>query len=103
MISPDNDFIFFTRKVDNTNLGNIANLIEEEFTLASRLNEGQNTFTYGERLPDPFNDGSFYNYGTATLSVDNKEMKLNTICWKRKLAVNPQTLASDGSLTMSFL
>ncbi len=74
MISPDNDLMFFTRKVDNTNLGNIANLIEEEFTLASRLDEGQNVFTYGDRLPRPFNDGSFYNYGTATLSVDNKEM-----------------------------
>ena len=87
MISPDNDFIFFTRKVDNTNLGNIANLIEEEFTLASRLNEGQNTFTYGERLPDPFNDGSFYNYGTATLSVDNKEM---IICACKKETVYNQ-------------
>lgn len=87
MISPDNDFIFFTRKVDNTNLGNIANLIEEEFTLASRLNEDQNTFTYGERLPDPFNDGSFYNYGTATLSVDNKEM---IICACKKETVYNQ-------------
>jgi outer membrane protein OmpA-like peptidoglycan-associated protein len=74
MISPDNDFIFFTRKVDKTNLGDIANLVEEEFTLASRVNEQQNIFTLGERLPKPFNDGSFYNYGTATLSVDNKEM-----------------------------
>lgn len=81
MISPDNDFIFFTRKVDNTNLGDIANLIEEEFTIASRLNEQQNIFTSGERLPKPFNDGNFYNYGTATLSVDNKEM---IICACRK-------------------
>jgi outer membrane protein OmpA-like peptidoglycan-associated protein/tetratricopeptide (TPR) repeat protein len=93
MISPDNDFIFFTRKVDNTNLGNIANLIEEEFTLASRLNEGQNTFTYGERLPDPFNDGSFYNYGTATLSVDNKEM---IICaCKKEIVYNQDYLNCD--------
>jgi outer membrane protein OmpA-like peptidoglycan-associated protein len=93
MISPDNDFIFFTRKVDNTNLGNIANLIEEEFTLASRLSEGQNTFTYGERLPDPFNDGSFYNYGTATLSVDNKEM---IICaCKKEIVYNQDYLNCD--------
>ena len=99
MISPDNDLIFFTRKVDNTNLGNIAKLIEEEFTLASRLNEGQNAFTHGERLPDPFNNGTFYNYGTATLSVDNKEM---IICACKKEIVYSQDYLNCDLYTTKF-
>lgn len=93
MISPDNDLIFFTRKVDNTRLGNIANLIEEEFSISSRINESQNTFSYGERLSEPFNNGTFYNYGSATLSVDNKEM---IICaCKKENVYNQEYLNCD--------
>jgi outer membrane protein OmpA-like peptidoglycan-associated protein len=99
MISPDNDLIFFTRKVDNTTLGNIANLIEEEFTLSTRLNEGQNVFTYGDRLPEPFNNGTFYNYGTATLSVDNKEM---IICACKKEKVYNQDYLNCDLYTTKF-
>jgi len=73
MISPDNDLLFFTRKIDRKNLGDISSNIREEFTIASRENSN-GPFTYGDPLPRPFNDGSFFNYGTATLSVDNKEM-----------------------------
>ena len=73
MISPDNDLMFFTRKVDRTNLGDIATNVREEFTVATK-NTSNNQFTSGQPLPNPFNDGSFYNYGTASLSVDNKEM-----------------------------
>ena len=73
MISPDNDLMFFTRKVDRTNLGDIATNVREEFTVATK-NASNNQFSSGQPLPNPFNDGSFYNYGTASLSVDNKEM-----------------------------
>lgn len=73
MISPDNDLLFFTRKVDRKNLGDIASNIREEFSIASRQN-ATGPFTYGDPLKKPFNDGSFFNYGSATLSVDNKEM-----------------------------
>ena len=72
MISPDNDFLFFSRKVDRSNLGDIGNNIQEEFTISSRLEN--NEFTYGEPFSIPFNDGYFKNYGSATLSLDNKEM-----------------------------
>jgi len=99
MISPDNDLIFFTRKVDNTNLGNIANLIEEEFTLASRLDEGENVFTFGDKLPEPFNNGTFYNYGTATLSVDNKEM---IICACKKEVVYGRDYLNCDLYTTKF-
>lgn len=73
MISPDNDLLFYSRKVDRSRLGDIANNVVEEFTISSK--EGSsNTFTAGKALDDPFNDGTFNNYGSATLSVDNREM-----------------------------
>jgi outer membrane protein OmpA-like peptidoglycan-associated protein len=73
MISPDNELLFFTRKVDRTNLGDIGKNILEEFTI-STFNKENNEFNYGTPLNKPFNDGYFKNYGSATLSLDNKEM-----------------------------
>ena len=73
MISPDNELLFFTRKVDRTNLGDIEKNIQEEFTI-STFNIENNEFNYGTPLNKPFNDGYFKNYGSATLSLDNKEM-----------------------------
>lgn len=73
MISPDNDLLFFTRKIDRKNLGDISSNIREEFTISTRV-DAKGPFTAGDQLPKPFNDGTFFNYGTATLSVDNKEM-----------------------------
>lgn len=73
MLSPDNDLLFFTRKIDRQNLGDISSNIREEFSISSRL-DSKSPFTSGDPLPKPFNDGTFFNYGTASLSVDNKEM-----------------------------
>ncbi len=75
MISPDNELMFFTRKLDRKNLGDIQSNIVEEFTIAER--EGMSgPFTEGLPVANPFNDGSFASYGAATMSVDNKEMIL---------------------------
>lgn len=73
MISPDNELIFYTRKLDRRNLGDMKANIKEEFTLSSRSNT-KNLFDGGNPVKAPFNDGSFESYGAATLSVDNKEM-----------------------------
>ena len=73
MISPDNELLFFTRKVDRANLGDIGKNIQEEFTI-SIFNKEIDEFNYGNPLKKPFNDGYFKNYGSATLSLDNKEM-----------------------------
>lgn len=73
MLSPDNELLFFTRKADKTNLGDIAGGVEEEFTMAQAT---ANEFDQGRALSAPFNDGSFYNYGSASLSADNREMIL---------------------------
>jgi outer membrane protein OmpA-like peptidoglycan-associated protein len=74
MISPDNDLLFFTRKVNRKNLGDMADNIVEEFTVAEHSLGNSSIFTYGNPLTNPFNDGSFFNYGSATLSTDNREM-----------------------------
>lgn len=71
MLSPDNELLFFTRKADKTNLGDIAGGVEEEFTMAQAE---QLQFNQGFALSSPFNDGNFYNYGSASLSADNREM-----------------------------
>lgn len=73
MISPDNELIFYTRKLDRANLGDLMSNVVEEFTFSQRPNV-KSDFNNGEPLKPPFNDGTFTNYGSATLSVDNKEM-----------------------------
>jgi outer membrane protein OmpA-like peptidoglycan-associated protein len=71
MISPDNEMLFFTRKLDRKNLGDITSNVVEEITLATRK-DMDSPFDAGVPLPKPFNVGS--NYGGVTISVDNKEM-----------------------------
>ena len=74
-ISPDNELMFFTRRVDRKDKGDLTSKIVEEFTVASRV-ELNSPFNSGTPLPFPFNDGTFNNYGASTVSVDNKEMIL---------------------------
>ena len=99
MISPDNDLMFFTRKVNLKNLGDISDHIVEEFTVSERLSPTENVFNYGVPVPAPLNDGSFYNYGTATLSADNKEM---IICACKKETVYSQTYLNCDLFTTSY-
>lgn len=73
MISPDNELIFYTRKLDRKNLGDLVSNVVEEFTFSQRP-DINTFFNGGEGLKTPFNTGEFSNYGSATLSVDNKEM-----------------------------
>ncbi len=74
-ISPDNELMFFTRRVDKKDKGDLTSKVVEEFTVASRV-ELNMPFNSGTPLPFPFNDGTFNNYGASTVSVDNKEMIL---------------------------
>jgi outer membrane protein OmpA-like peptidoglycan-associated protein len=86
MISPDNELIFYTRKLSKANLGDERYkdaMTIEEFTFSQRP-DLQAEFDKGEALKAPFNDGTFSNYGSATLSVDNKEM---IICACKKIKV----------------
>ncbi len=73
MISPDNEIMFYTRRVDRSAKGDIVSTIREEFTWSKRENM-QSLFDSGTPLQPPFNNGTFDSYGAATMSVDNKEM-----------------------------
>lgn len=75
MISPDNELMFYTRKVDRKVKGDMQTNFVEEFTFSERKNS-QSPFDKGKPFKNPFNDGTFQSYGAATMSVDNKEMIL---------------------------
>lgn len=75
MISPDNELMFYTRKVNRQNLGDLQSNWVEEFTFSQR-SDMQSPFDKGQPFSNPFNDGTFPSYGAATMSVDNKEMIL---------------------------
>ena len=98
MISPDNDLLFYTRKIDRTRLGDIAQNIVEEFTVSSKSSDSYQ-FSMGEPLMHPFNDGTFHNYGSATLSVDNKEM---IICACKKERVYRQNYLNCDLYSSTF-
>lgn len=95
MISPDNELMFYTRKRSQANLGDEMYknaLTVEEFTFSQRPDLNA-LFNNGEPLKKPFNDGRFTNYGSATLSVDNKEM---IICaCKKEIVYNKDYLNCD--------
>lgn len=74
MISPDNELMFYTRKVnENEGLGEMISHIVEKFCFSQRKDMDA-PFDKGQAFKKPFNDGSFASYGAATMSVDNKEM-----------------------------
>lgn len=74
MISPDNLFMFYTRKMDGLDAGHQATgTMKEYYTFSERQNDDMD-FTKGKPFAAPFNKGDFASYGAATMSVDNKEM-----------------------------
>lgn len=99
MISPDNELIFFTRKLERTNL-NVLSTKEtvEELTFSQRATL-KSEFDSGSALKPPFNTGEFTNYGSATLSVDNKEM---IICACKKEQVYGQDYLNCDLYTTKY-
>ncbi|HCA82795.1 MAG TPA: hypothetical protein DEP18_03345 [Flavobacteriales bacterium] len=79
MISPDNEFLFFTRRIDRRAMGDMTSRMAEEFSMSQR-NDINSPFDAGIKLPAPFNIIGD-NYGGATISVDNKEL---IVCACRK-------------------
>jgi outer membrane protein OmpA-like peptidoglycan-associated protein/tetratricopeptide (TPR) repeat protein len=73
MISPDNEVMFYTRKVDKRGLGEVLPVWREEFSFSLRP-DISHLFDKGAGFEAPFNTGEFKSYGAATMSVDNKEM-----------------------------
>jgi outer membrane protein OmpA-like peptidoglycan-associated protein/tetratricopeptide (TPR) repeat protein len=76
MLSPDNEYLYYTRKYQRRAKGDLYGKEVEEFTMSHR--DGfKSPFDQGAVLPPPFNIGD--NYGGASLSVDNKELYV-TVC-----------------------
>lgn len=78
IISPDNQFCFFTRKTklfDKYDGPGAAEQVVELFSVSERISAG--VYTIGKPLPEPFN--SQFNEGGASITADNNEMFL-TIC-----------------------
>ncbi len=76
MLSPDNEFIFFTRKEKVKEKGDLYARDVENF-MQARKTGGNLDFGMPEPLPPPFNVGD--NYGGVSLSLDNREMFV-TVC-----------------------
>ena len=73
MISPDNELIFYTRRGDERNLGELQSNVKEVFSVSQRPNV-LTDFNMGAGLNPPFNTNEYNNYGGVSLSLDNKEM-----------------------------
>jgi outer membrane protein OmpA-like peptidoglycan-associated protein/tetratricopeptide (TPR) repeat protein len=84
MLSPDNELLFFTRKLEKKSKGDLYGRQVEEFTMSKRTS-AKEPFDAGTPLPAPFNLGD--NYGGVTLSVDNREMII-TVCKPGKQGYN---------------
>lgn len=76
MLSPDNAFIFFTRKESLKAKGDLYAREVESF-MQARKTGGNLDFAEPEPLPPPFNVGD--NYGGVSLALDNREMFV-TVC-----------------------
>ena len=75
MLSPDNQFMFFTRrmKVDTRSVYGIKE--QEVFIQSRKKYDGK--YTEGIPMPSPFNEGKAQ--GGATISVDNKLMFITVV------------------------
>lgn len=98
MISPDNELMFYTRKVNRNNLGDLQSNWVEEFTYSKRPSMN-GLFDKGTPFGLPFNDGTFQSYGAATMSVDNKEM---VICACKDMEVRGQKYRNCDLYSTTF-
>lgn len=103
MISPDNLFMFYSRKFEKAedtdlNAGFQEAKIKEVYTYSERKDES-GLFSTGTAFKAPFNDGTFENYGAATMSVDNKEM---IICACKKTTVGTQPYLNCDLYSTTF-
>ena len=66
MISPDNELIFYTRKLDARSYGDLRSNVVEQLTVSKRPTMTSD-FDGGVKLPEPFNNGSVQSYGATSL------------------------------------
>ncbi len=80
LISPDGEFMFYTRKYQKQEKNDITSKYVNEFTYSKRSNditEKNPKFSTGFIMPPPFNKG--YDQGAISISIDNNNLYL-TVC-----------------------
>ena len=70
VISPDNDYCFFTRRFEEVKRGALTPQNVEKFMFSKKQADG--TYDKGEPMPSPFNLSATNNEGGATISKDNR-------------------------------
>ncbi len=71
IISPDQDFCFFTRRFEETKRGALTSMSVEKFMMSKKVND---EFDGGQPMPFPFNKSGNNNEGGASISIDNKHL-----------------------------
>lgn len=71
IISPDEEYVFFTRRYDQAQKGLISTTSVEKFMQAKRTN---GVFDKGGPMDYPFNQKAIGNEGGATITIDNKHL-----------------------------
>ena len=80
LISPDGEFIFYTRKYQKKKKGELTSKYVNEFTYSKRTNDPNEPnphFSTGFIMPPPFNTGA--DQGAISISIDNNNLYL-TMC-----------------------
>jgi outer membrane protein OmpA-like peptidoglycan-associated protein len=88
MLSPDNELIFYTRKLEGNQRENVYGDVVFIEQLTQSVRSGvQSDFDGGKPVGGPFDDKTFTSFGGVTLSVDNHEM---IVCGCKKEEVYEQ-------------
>ena len=72
MLSPDNELLFFTRRYQHKNLGDIVSTTIEELVVSNSI--GYHKYDSGKPMKTPFNQPEYTNYGGISISPNNREM-----------------------------
>ncbi len=71
IISPDQDFCFYTRRFEEQKRGALFPASVEKFMVSKKVN---GVYDKGETMPPPFNKSGSNNEGGASISIDNKHL-----------------------------
>lgn len=85
MLSPDNQYLFYTRKAEVETKSIYGKQVQELFMQSRKKYDGN--YSSGIPMPEPFNKGRYQ--GGASISVDNKLMFITVV---------EQTTTRDGRL-----